>query len=388
MPETGLQNHLAAKLRDLKGDKVGAIASTQTMSVAVDNPTKVGKGLFAYIRYRVSTRIGLAGPAESNYTVYRRFRDFVMLNDKLRETYGTQCIIVPPPPDKNKITSVWSKVSDLNNSGLDRVIALRSRELDRYMNRLARHPVIRKDPDFRTFLQEGKLAASLHVHKSFGRVLSEKVSGFSKTTNKLMVSDNDIWFKTRELHQKELRTQLTTLKNDIKTMSEEKMQLFVATTTFRRNLLELVAAGGSQRMSARSSKEREGNDLLKKVADLQNGMADLYLNQAEADDLLAFLALDYTRMLDSVEHCMDVRRQNLKELQKVTKKKTKMLDKMAELDDRQADFDKISQNLRRELEHFDLQMRDEFGETFTAYHQQYTNALLYGQNHQTDKQTN
>ena len=33
------------------------------------------------------------------------------------------------------------------------------------------------------------------------------------------------------------------------------------------------------------------------VADLQNGMADLYLNQAEADDLLAFLALDYTRML-------------------------------------------------------------------------------------------
>ena len=32
----------------------------------------------------------------------------------------------------------------------------------------------------------------------------------------------------------------------LRTMSEEKMQLFVATTTFRRNLLELVAAGGSQ----------------------------------------------------------------------------------------------------------------------------------------------
>ena len=30
----------------------------------------------------------------------------------------------------------------------------------------------------------------------------------------------------------------------------------------------------------------------------------------------------------------------------MTKKKTKMVDKMAELDDRQADFDKISQNLR------------------------------------------
>ena len=29
-------------------------------------------------------------------------------------------------------------------------------------------------------------------------------------------------------------------------MSKEKMALFVATTTFRRNLLQLVAAGGSQ----------------------------------------------------------------------------------------------------------------------------------------------
>ena len=31
---------------------------------------------------------------------------------------------------------------------------LRCRDLERYMKRLARHPAVRKDPDFRLFLQE------------------------------------------------------------------------------------------------------------------------------------------------------------------------------------------------------------------------------------------
>ena len=123
------------------------------MSVGVDNPQKTGKGMFAYITYRVITRIGLSSGEESNYSVYRRFKDFQKLDDKLKMNYSKKCIIIPPPPDASKITSVWSKVSNLNNSGLDRVIALRCRELDRYMNRLAKHPFIRKDPDFRIFLQ-------------------------------------------------------------------------------------------------------------------------------------------------------------------------------------------------------------------------------------------
>ena len=56
----------------------------------------------------------------------------------------------------------------------------RCRELDRYVNRLVKHPVIRKDPDFRTFLQEGKLAATLDVRKGVGRTLTDAVSGLSQ----------------------------------------------------------------------------------------------------------------------------------------------------------------------------------------------------------------
>jgi hypothetical protein len=49
-------------------------------------------------------------------------------------------------------------------------------------------------------------------------------------------------------------------------MSKEKMALFVATTTFIRNVTQSIAVGGSQRRSARNNIEREGNDLLSKVS--------------------------------------------------------------------------------------------------------------------------
>ena len=51
----------------------------------------------------------------------------------------------------------------------------------------------------------------------------------------------------------------------VRNMSKEKMALFVATTTFIRNVTQSIAVGGSQRRSARNNIEREGNDLLSKV---------------------------------------------------------------------------------------------------------------------------
>ena len=41
-------------------------------------------------------------------------------------------------------------------------------------------------------------------------------------------------------------------------------------------------------------------------------------------------------------------------------------------------FFRLSQTLRRELEHFDTTMEDEFDETFKNYHKQYTASLEYG----------
>ena len=50
------------------------------------------------------------------------------------------------------------------------------------------------------------------------------------------------------------------------------------------------------------------------------------------------------------------------------------------MSDAQGNFDKLNQNMRRELEHFDTVMREEFGETFDKYHKQYRTALSMSNN--------
>ena len=53
-------------------------------------------------------------------------------------------------------------------------------------------------------------------------------------------SDTDSWFKTRELQHEDLKKQMETLQKDIVSMKKQKMTLFVSTTAFRRNLLDLL----------------------------------------------------------------------------------------------------------------------------------------------------
>ena len=46
---------------------------------------KVGRGLFSFITYRVYTCIGLDKMAKNEFTVYRRYRDFLKLHEKLED---------------------------------------------------------------------------------------------------------------------------------------------------------------------------------------------------------------------------------------------------------------------------------------------------------------
>ena len=80
--------------------------------------------------------------------------------------------------------------------------------------------------------------------------------------------------------------------------------------------------------SSSSGRERSGvegrretsNDVMNRVAEFQNIMADLYLQQAEADEVLHHLATDYRLMLASVDRALAERRRTLRELQRETKR--------------------------------------------------------------------
>ena len=110
---------------------------------------------------------------------------------------------MPAPPEKNSLAAVAVKVSgsaDLNESVAGKIIERRCVALDRfaysslpyvrrnymlvqfrYLKRLARHGVIRKDPLFRAFIQEKESPKEL---KS-GNSLSEMLAGFKETLSNI-----------------------------------------------------------------------------------------------------------------------------------------------------------------------------------------------------------
>ncbi len=78
---------------------------------------------------------------------------------------------------------------------------------------------------------------------------------------------------------------------------------------------------------------------------------------------------------------MQQRRKHHKEMQKVQKAKNAL----EEIEKIQVRFDKISQTLRRELEHFDFVMREEFDNAFTAYNASYWDSMKKISSHQLEE---
>ena len=56
--------------------------------------------------------------------------------------------------------------------------------LDRYVKRLSRHPIIQKDVLFRVFLQEIKLSDHLKIGITFGRAIGPLSYWFTNTLNR------------------------------------------------------------------------------------------------------------------------------------------------------------------------------------------------------------
>ncbi|RWV82929.1 hypothetical protein GW17_00055532 [Ensete ventricosum] len=135
-------------------------AASDYLKIAVSDPQKEQEtanslvpGGATYVTYLINTRVrsaaageGETGPIE--FTVRRRFRDVVTLADRLAEAY--RGFFIPPRPDKNVVESQVMQKHEF--------VEQRRSALEKYLWRLAEHPVIGKSDELRVFLQaKGKL---------------------------------------------------------------------------------------------------------------------------------------------------------------------------------------------------------------------------------------
>lgn len=126
------------------------------LKITVSNPQKehevssnsIVPGNNTYVTYLITTKTNMRGFGGTEFSVRRRFRDVVTLADRLSESY--RGFFIPARPDKSVVESQVMHKQEF--------VEQRRAALEKYLRKLAAHPVIRKSDELRVFLQvPGKL---------------------------------------------------------------------------------------------------------------------------------------------------------------------------------------------------------------------------------------
>ncbi|KAG0574976.1 hypothetical protein KC19_VG307400 [Ceratodon purpureus] len=157
LPYTGDDSNGGSRDLDIRSSPSlsSSPSSSRFLSVRVSDPQKVQEqgsslvpGGSSYVTYKFTTHTNIPSYLGSEFCVKRRFRDVVILANRLSESY--RGYFIPPPPDKSVGESqVMQKVE---------FIEQRRAALEKYLARLAAHPVLRHSDELRKFLlAEGRL---------------------------------------------------------------------------------------------------------------------------------------------------------------------------------------------------------------------------------------
>ncbi|XP_064605914.1 sorting nexin-30-like [Liolophura sinensis] len=137
---------------------------TRDLFVVVDNPEKHTGTMDSYITFRCTTRTTRSEYDTHEYCVRRRYNDFLWLRQKLEESHPTH--LVPPLPEKHSLKR------------LDRFspefIRVRQRALQKFLTRIADHPVLSFNTHFQVFLTAK--AWEFAAHKKQGSGLISRVA--------------------------------------------------------------------------------------------------------------------------------------------------------------------------------------------------------------------
>ncbi|XP_074640780.1 sorting nexin-30-like [Tubulanus polymorphus] len=129
---------------------------TRDLFIVVDNPEKHATAMESYITFRVTSKTTRSEFDQPEYCVRRRYNDFLWLRQKLELSNPTH--LIPPLPEKHSFRK------------LDRFdphfIKIRTVALQKFLNRIAEHPVLSFSNDFKMFLT-GKVW-EFQAHKKQG----------------------------------------------------------------------------------------------------------------------------------------------------------------------------------------------------------------------------
>ncbi|ORX37263.1 Vps5 C terminal like-domain-containing protein [Kockovaella imperatae] len=244
-----------------------------TFTISVDDPTKVGDPVRGYTVYTVRTRTTSPHYRRSEFSVLRRFSDFLWLFDIL--TANNPGVIVPPMPDKHPFGRFQ-----------DTFIENRRMALERCLTKITLHPVLQLDPDLRMFLESDSFAVEA---KNRPAPSSEKGLLASWTGPKYVEQDD--WFDSRKAFLDSLESQLKALSKSIDQASKNRLEVANSMQDFATSMSYLSDSDLGTTMCA----------ALGKLGDLaaREKVANEDLATAEVVNLLN-LSDEYLRFINSV----------------------------------------------------------------------------------------
>lgn len=115
-------------------------AAKPSFAISVGDPHKVGDLTSSHTEYSVTTKTTSKGYRNPEFTVSRRYRDFLWLYTQLHN--NNPGVIIPPPPEKQAVGRFEADFVESRRSALERML-----------NKAAAHPVLQHDSDLKLFLE-------------------------------------------------------------------------------------------------------------------------------------------------------------------------------------------------------------------------------------------
>jgi len=358
---------------------VPGVHGDEYIHVSVSDPHKVGEGMSSYMVYRVATRTNLKCFRRGSFSVVRRYSDFLGLHEKLVARYQHRGRIIPPPPEKSIIGATKVKMGSSSDAGSAtgqesfhskaNFISLRRAALERFINRVSFHPVLRLDCDLVDFLESSNdLPRATSTSALSSASVFKMVSRMGETVNKMAykMEESDSWFQEKTLHIEQMETQLRKLLGIVEAVVGCRRDLALCTGNLSASLVSL--AGCEE--AAHLSRSIEG------LSRVEESVEQTLGEQADADcSQLLEMVRDYLALINSVKDVLGERvkgfynwQQAVSNLHKKREQRSRMelggrIDRMGPLleditelenkvDQSQENFNKISQVIKVEMELF------------------------------------
>ncbi|KAB0356574.1 hypothetical protein FD754_000730 [Muntiacus muntjak] len=352
------------------------------IEIGVSDPEKVGDGMNAYMAYRVTTKTSLSMFSKSEFSVKRRFSDFLGLHSKLASKYLHVGYIVPPAPEKSIVGMTKVKVGKEDSSSTE-FVEKRRAALERYLQRTVKHPTLLQDPDLRQFLESSELPRAVNTQALSGAGILRMVNKAADAVNKMTIkmNESDAWFEEKQQQFENLDQQLRKLHASVEALVCHRKELSANTAAFAKSAAML---GNSEDHTALSR-------ALSQLAEVEEKIDQLHQEQAFADFyMFSELLSDYIRLIAAVKGVFDHRVkcwQKWEDAQitllkkreteakmmvankpdKIQQAKNEIREWEAKVQQGERDFEQISKTIRKEVGRFEKERVKDFKTVIIKY---------------------